>query len=466
MKYKFIMKEFLDAVNLAVSKFKELNSPVRIISHLDCDGLTSASILSSAFQKQDIKFSLSIIPNLTETILKQLSLEDYKTYFFLDLGSGMLKEIEKTLPEKTIFILDHHQPQDSLTNINHINPHLFDIDGSEISAAGITYFFAKELNKENIRLSHLGIIGAIGDMQGKNGFSEIINLILDDAVKADKIEIKKGLRMFGAQTKPLLKLLLYSTDPYIPGITGNESEVHKFLNELDISPDKKLTNLTEEETKKLVTAIILKRLGSEENPEDIFGFNYLLKDEPDESPTKDAKEFSTLLNSCGRLGKPSVGIGVCLNDKLSKQKANEILTQFKMELINSLDWFYSARSSPSVIEKPGFVIINAENKIKSSMIGTLTSMISNSNLYPQNTILVSMAHTPEEEIKVSARVCGRGKDINLKQILNNITNLIGVESGGHNYAAGSIIPLEKEQEFIQLVLKQMGTESFLKANPT
>ncbi len=460
------MKDFLDAVNLAVSKFKELNAPVRIISHLDCDGLTSASILSAAFQKQDVKFSLSIIPNLTETILKQLSLESYKTYFFLDLGSGMLKEIEEALPEKNIFILDHHQPQDSLTNINHINPHLFSLDGSEISAAGITYFFAKELNQENIKLSHLGIIGAIGDMQGKNGFSEIVNLILDDAVKVGKIEIKKGLRMFGAQTKPLLKLLLYSTDPYIPGITGNESEVHKFLKELDISPDKKLTNLTEEETKKLVTAIILKRLGSEENPEDILGFNYLLKDEPDESPTKDAKEFSTLLNSCGRLGKSSVGIGVCLNDKSSKQKANEILAQFRIELITSLNWFYSNRNSSFIIEKPGFVIINAENNVRPSIIGTLTSIISNSNLYSTNTILISMAHTPEEDIKISTRICGRSKNINLKQLLNSITNLLGIESGGHNYAAGSVIPLEKEQEFIQLVIKQLGTESFLKANPT
>ena len=67
-----------------------------------------------------------------------------------------------------------------------------------------------------------------------------------------------------------------------------------------------------------------------------------------------------------------------------------------------------------------------------------------------------MAHTPEEDIKVSARVCGRNKIINLKQVLNNITNLIGIESGGHNYAAGSIIPLEKEQEFIQSVLKTLG----------
>ena len=76
------MKDFLDAINKTVSKFNELSSPVRMISHLDCDGLTSASILSAAFQKQDIKFSLSIIPNLTETILQQLSLENYKTYFF------------------------------------------------------------------------------------------------------------------------------------------------------------------------------------------------------------------------------------------------------------------------------------------------------------------------------------------------------------------------------------------------
>ena len=48
-----------------------------------------------------------------------------------------------------------------------------------------------------------------------------------------------------------------------------------------------------------------------------------------------------MLNCCGRLNKPSIGIGVCLDNFELKQKANELLRQYKQELINGLNWFYS-----------------------------------------------------------------------------------------------------------------------------
>ncbi len=37
-----------------------------------------------------------------------------------------------------------------------------------ISAAGVTYLVARELDDENKDLSTLGIVGALGDMQDKN----------------------------------------------------------------------------------------------------------------------------------------------------------------------------------------------------------------------------------------------------------------------------------------------------------
>ena len=450
------MKDFFEEIKRSVSDFRKINGPIRIISHIDCDGLTSASIMTAALQRENINFSLSLEPNLTETILKQLSLEDYKTFVFLDMGSGVLEKIKQYLPKRSIFILDHHHPQNMETQFHHINPHLFGIDGSiDISGAGIAYFFAKFLNEKNTHLAHIAMIGIVGDMQEKNGLSELNKMILDDAVKSGKLEIKIGLKIFGSQTKPLSKLLLYSTDPYIPGVTGNEEGVEIFLQELKISPDKKLVQLTQEETKELTTAIIIKRLGSEKNPEDVIGPVYLLKDEPEESPTKDVKEFSTLLNSCGRLGKYSVGIGACLNDPNSKQKAIDILFQYRLELINGLNWFYANRNSSVIMEKHHFVLINAENRIRSTIIGTVTSMISNSNLYPSNTILVSMAYTPEGEIKISIRTTSRS-NINLKEVLNTVTRRLGVESGGHDFAAGSIIPMEKEQDFINAVMETLG----------
>ena len=63
----------------------------------------------------------------------------------------------------------------------------------------------------------------------------------------------------------------------------------------------------EEEIKKLVSGIILRRL-SEDSPEDVLGDVYILNEEEKESPFRDAKEFSTLLNACGRLEKASLGM--------------------------------------------------------------------------------------------------------------------------------------------------------------
>ncbi len=333
------------------------------------------------------------------------------------------------------------------SNISHVNPNSSDRI-FQISGSGVTYLFAKNLSLENKDLAYLAVIGSIGDSQK---FQDLNKQILDDAVDTNKIEIRRGLKMFGAQTKPLYKVLQFSTDPFIPGVTGSEEGALLFMNELGIEVKdndrfKKLVNLNEEELKKLTTGIILKRLGSEKNPADIFSDVYLLKEEEDESFTKDAREFSTLLNCCGRLDKPSVGIGVCLNNPKFKNIANELMKEYKIELINGLNWFYNNKDK--MIKGNNYLIMNAQENIRDTLIGTITSIISKANIYRENTILISMAYTIDNNIKVSMRICnGDNSEIDLREILKEITE-DKWESGGHKYACGCLIPIENEQEFI------------------
>lgn len=442
-----------ELVENAVNEFKKLkNDPLRVISHLDCDGLTSASIMINILKRENKKFVLSIVRQLDEKIIKELSLENYDTIIFTDLGSGCINLIKKYLNNKLIFIFDHHNSDDNkkYDNIIHVNPHLAKNKENfiNISGSGVTYFFAKELNEINKDLAHLAVIGIIGDMQDFTNFNKEI---LDDAVSQNKILVKYGLKMFGSQTRPLNKILQYSTDPFIPGVTGDEQGAFEFLTSTGIKfmQDKKvkrIIDLNEEELKKLTTAIILRRLGSEKNPEDIFGNIYLLKDEFEDG-LKDAREFSTLLNCCGRLNKPSIGIGVCLDNFELKQKANELLKQYKQELINGLNWFYSNKGK--LIKKDNFIIINAEDKIRDTLIGTITSIISRSNVYQNGTILIGMAYTLDNNIKISMRECNTN-NYDLAEILKNFVNEKG-EVGGHKQAAGALIPLEYEQEFIDNV---------------
>ncbi|MBS3108317.1 DHH family phosphoesterase [Candidatus Woesearchaeota archaeon] len=448
---------FLIAVKEAIKRFNELRNdkPIRIISHLDCDGLSSAAILTKAFYRMGIKFVLSVVKILDKNILEELAKEQYEIVMFLDIGSSYLKDIEKYLGEKHIFVLDHHLFEEAKTKAIHLNPHIYDVnDYREISGAGIVYFFSKELDENNIDLAYISIIGAIGDVQEKGGFSGLNKMILDDAVSSGKLGISNGLRLFGIQTRPLHKVLEYSIEPYIPGVTGNEDGAISFLreNEIEIRDKnnnyRKMINLNEEELKKLVTGIILRRLGSEENPEDIFGNVYNVLSEEEGNVMRDAREFSTLLNCCGRLGKPGLGIASFFGNKEIREEAIELLNVYKKEIINSLDWFYKNRKTRFIIERQGYVIINAEDNIKDTLIGTLTSIISKSNVYDDGTILISMAHSIDET-KISARIAGR-KEIDLRTILQKTISKLGnYLVGGHKTACGGLIPQEKEFEFIK-----------------
>ncbi len=452
-------EEFKKEVECAAHRFQDIDKKeiIRLVSHLDCDGISAAAILIKTLNRENMRYSVSIVQQLNKRIVNELAREDFKYYIFSDIGSGNIIDISERFRGKTVFILDHHEPQDSNwpQNIVHINPHVFDIDGSkEISGSGVVYLFSKSLSEKNKNLAHIAIIGAIGDVQEKNGFLKLNDEILKDAVAKEKISVEKGLRCFGFQTRPIHKVLEYSTDPYIPGVSGSESGAIQFLNQIGIDPKdksgwKKLVNLSDGEMKKLVTGIVMKRL-NETSPEDVLGSIYLLTDEEEESPTKDAKEFSTLLNACGRLDKASIGIGACIGDKRLKKRAIDVLSDYKKEIMSSINWFHENQKSDLVFAKDGFIIINAKDHVRSTMIGTLASILSKSNEFSENTLILSMAYSLEDTVKASLRVSGReNKDLDLIEIMRKITSLVpGAECGGHKNAAGAVIPIEMEDQFI------------------
>ena len=444
---------FFKKIEQAAIKFRKINEgTIRIVSHLDADGICACSIMIKTLKRMNKNYSVSIIHQLSEDFLKELSEESYSTYVFTDLGSGQFSLIKKYLKGKKIFILDHHQPSDGKDdNIIHVNPMLYGMDGSkDISGSGVVFLFSRALDKKNDDLAHLAVIGAIGDVQEDKGFSGINKQILEIAIKNKKIKLEKSLRLFGITTRPLHKVLEYSSDPYIPGISGSESNVIQFLHKLDIEPKqgnkwKTFNDLTEDEKKRLVSAIILERV-NEENPEDVFGDLYLLTEEDKASPTCEAREFSTLLNSCGRMDKASLGIGVCLNDKKLKEKAIRNLDDYKKEIVKALRWFGENRKSKDVIEKNNFIIINAKGNVLGTIIGTLASILSKSDL--KNKYILSMARLDAKSTKISLRYTG-DKDIDLKEIISKITEKVDGEAGGHKNAAGALIDKEKEESFIK-----------------
>lgn len=416
------------------------NKPLRIISHHDTDGITSAAILTKTFQRLNRKFSVRIIKGIDEEIIKEeLKRNEKEILVFSDLASNSLKHFQDL--KNPIFILDHHEIDKTQLNekVNIINPHL--IEGSDdICGAAVCYLFSKAISETNKDLAKLAIIGMIGDRHEKNisrTYQEIIN-------EAEGLEIKKSLLIYSA-TRPLRRSLFYSTSCYIPGVTGSTEGVKEILRENNISPERTLHELSEEEVSKLVTSVMVRRAGQRSDDE-IIGNVYLLKFF---NRREDVRELSVLINSCSRLGHHSTAIAFCLENLSAKKEAEDIYIQYKQELISGL----------KVVEKidkqrgNGFVILNAKESIKDALIGTICSMISSSPDYDEGTILVGMAYN-QDKIKISARIAGRsGK--NLKEVMEHSVINLNAEVGGHEQAAGCLIRREDEEQFVQQLTKHL-----------
>ncbi len=444
----------------------ETDKPVKIVGNLDTDGITSISILCKAFSRKKIRYAVSVIKQVNEEVLKSLKNEDYDVVVFVDFGSGYMNQISEEL-DKEVFILDHHFPEikeEKLGKIRQVNPHLFGIDGTkEISASGVTYFFAKAIDVGNVDLSYLALVGAVGDVQEDLGFKGLNNKILEDATDNELVEVKETLRVFGMQTKPIHKALEYSTNPYLPGVTGNEKGAIKFVEDAGIKvysgrDFRRLVSLNKQELDKLVAMIDLKKTAGSLEP--LVGPVFLLKNEREDSLKKDLREFSTLLNSCGKMGWPSLGIGVCMGDEIALKKAEDVLRNYRREIIDALNWFHENRRGEKIIEKEGYAVILAEGNIRDTIIGTLASLLSKSGIYPDGTIVMSSAYTLDGYIKCSFRVSGKnvgGVDLRLlvKEILNEVSDGSGY-GGGLNLAAGASILQDKEDILIKSSLGVLG----------
>jgi RecJ-like exonuclease len=135
---------------------------VKVVSHIDADGITSAAIICKALDRAGIENSISFLKQLDENTIYGLADQNPELVIFTDMGSGMLEHIISSGLQAVVS--DHHRPRGDPENLvkDHINPHLFGANGStDISGSGTTYLLANELG-DNRDLAGLAIVGAIG----------------------------------------------------------------------------------------------------------------------------------------------------------------------------------------------------------------------------------------------------------------------------------------------------------------
>jgi len=430
----------------AVRKFRDSSkdSRIKIVSHFDTDGITSAALMCKALNRAGIKFSLEVVKDLSEAFVKGLPKDS--VVVFLDLGGGSLGLFEHL---KEVFVIDHHQVKtNNLGNTFLINPHLVG-DREELCSAGVSYLFAKELlgvgNCED--LADLAVIGTVGDLVVQRGKLNI------EIQKDAGVSPKKGLLLYPA-TRPLDKALEYSSSLFIPGVTGNLKGVRDLLAEARIDKEgnqfKSLVELSEDEVSRLTTAIIIRRKDYDNS--EIIGDIYLVKFS---GSLEDARELSARINSCSRAGFSHIALGFCLNNRHFRKESEKIHAKYKQEIINALNYINSSEANK--LEGSKYVIFNAKDKVKDTMIGTVSSMMAFSKNYENGTFIIGMGYS-KDKVKVSMRIVGGAKSRKANDLLGSVMDSLEGEWGGHASSAGCTISKDDEDKFVDLMKKKLEVE--------
>jgi len=424
---------------------------VLVVHHYDCDGIASAGVVSQALNEEAIASRSLVAKRIDENILAEIAKAEEKTIVITDLASSTLQETADALENKIIFVIDHHPPKEfEAENVSTVNPHDFGLDGAiELSAASAAYYCFKHLQSQ--RIAQLGIVGAVGDMQDQDGFVGLNKKMAKEAEEDKFVFVNRDLRLFGRVSRPLVWFLAYCDEPFIPGLSGNEKACALFLNKLGLplkTNDRWTTyyDLNVFDRRKLSSALInlcLEKGIEKDAVERMVGDVFLFLNEPEKSELRDAYEFSTLLNACGRHDQAALGVGVCLHEQGAYEKAKAILIEHRRAISQGI-WFAKKHAS----DLGAFYFFDARGKVSDTVIGTVAGSLFASGLFERNKPVIAFSTDEEGNTKISSRgskyLAKRGLD--LGEAMRKAGEASGGEGGGHNVAAGCTIPPTKEAE--------------------
>jgi RecJ-like exonuclease len=422
-------------VKATIEKFKE---PV-VVGHYDCDGIAATSLVLLALRKMGKKPEFKIIRKLGEREINEI--KKFEEIILTDIGIENA-ESEEEFKDKKIVVIDHHQSKEG--SLLQANPRLFGFDGdNEVSSSGAAYFVFQEHH-----LADLAVVGAVGDMQ--TPLKGLNREILREGIENENMRCDVDLNLFGRLSRPLIWLLTYSTEPLLPGLSGNESGCARFLKEIGIETkiDKKWRRYFElgfDEKRTLISGLVSYLYSVNVDKEvikGIIGEVYILTKHPVGSELSDANEYSTLLNACGRHNKSEIGVGVCLGEEGFLEKARLLLSEHRKQLRNGI--FYG---NSNYEDFGKFYFLDGRGVIEDGVIGIVAGMLYGT--IDRDKPIVALALDESGEVKVSARATKSIVDagVNLGDALKNACEGIGT-GGGHKIAAGATIERDRVNEFL------------------
>ena len=434
---------------------------VTLVSHIDADGICSEAILSLALERRGIPVRPVFVRQLEPVTMGAIPKDD-TLKLFADLGSGQQNLLaEHGLTEDEVLILDHHvgQPVEGKT-YREVNALAY--GHTKLAASGVAYLVARALDPKNGDLAKLAVIGNVGDMMARTdlGLTGPSRGIVEDGVRHGSVQVRrKDLNCYGISTRPIHLCLAYSDDPFIPGISSNPGGALQLLQRLGI-PLKHPSGrwlvweeIAVEDRRKVISALAQQLLSHGRSTDRLLAETYLFPSEK-EKPLRNASEFATVLNACGRWAESLVGSRICKGDRgIEYRKAERMLTHHRGMIRDLLQYILEK----GVTELSHLQHIHVGDRFPDTIIGIGAGMaLSRLNRRKPILIMAEMSDDPlvtKVSMRTNEEMVANGTD--LQQAIVDATAEVGGSGGGHRIAAGAYIPRDLEGRFIDCVNRRL-----------
>ena len=455
-------KGFEESLSLFKDKISDCiksQKSISITTHIDCDGLTSGSIIAKALIREGAKCTLRTSKEFSKNIVESFKTDSRDFHIVTDLGGGFAKDLNQTLGDDWI-VLDHHQiSEEEKDNQNVINAWKYGMDGgSEICAGGMAYLAAMALDEKNSDLSEIAVVSALGDRQDqgdRKSFTGKNFEIANTAKELGLVEMDLDLLLVGRETRPLAEAIAFTSQPFIEGLTWNKETCLSILKSSGIKLKEEgrwrvPAELNEDEKKSVIKTItdFSPDKNTTEVMSELIGYTYTFPKEDKRSFLRDGREYSTMLNSCGRINRSGVGMAICMGDRNQVLTEGEgILTDYRKKIKEYMNILSNERWRIS--ENENCIMVNGEDIVPETMTGTISSLIAGS---PKNTgkIVILRTRAEANTIKFSSRKSfGCKSKINLSELMRTGAEKFDGIGGGHNAAAGAKITKDKLDEFLK-----------------
>jgi single-stranded-DNA-specific exonuclease len=440
---------------------------ILVVTHIDADGLTSGSIVFAALMRAGANVSIRSLPDLDSKRIEELASLKYDFHIFTDLASTLLSELENAFDGRFL-IIDHHQlSKDDEGKPTVINAWYYGYDGGkDACSATMAYYFARAASPSNRDLSPLAVVGAVADRQDVGQDRSLVGLnrlALEEARSSGLITASKDILFTGRETRPIHEAVALTSTPYLPGLSGSKDRVLAILHQTglrlkDGGAWRTISSLDSEEKGKLIEAIaesLSSTAGASNAVAGLTGEVYTLSYEDGFTPLRDAREFGTLLNACGRMESTGFGVAVCLGDRtVGLNQAMKTLSDYRVEISRALESLYENQSR---FQQQGkLVLVRAEGLVSEKLLGPVTSILTSSQAY-KNCIVVAFATSRDAELKVSSRVGDSfSGEVNLGLVMREAAETVRGIGGGHTMAAGARIPSDEAEMFTTIVSEKVN----------